>query len=216
MFAGAVLDITERKKAEERQTLLINELNHRVKNTLSVVQSMAAQGASAAADNPKAFATMFGARLRALSRAHDVLTETHWAGASLGRVVSEALAPFEHGAGGRIRIAGPEIVVQPGTAVVLSMALHELATNASKYGALSVDAGKVDVRWSIADATVELSWSETGGPPVSQPQRKGFGSRLVTDGLAHQLDAEVSLEFPPEGVRYVARFPAEHVQEGAA
>jgi len=205
-------DITGRKGAEQRQRLLMDELNHRVKNTLATVQSIAMQ-TSRGADSPAAFFDAFKARLHALARAHDVLTTRAWQGVGLHEIAREALAPFMAGDGGRTRIAldGPEVTLPPNIAVTLSMALHELATNAAKHGALSVPAGDVALQWRQLDdagkPTVEIDWRESGGPPVQPPTRRGFGSRLLERGLAAELNGEVLLEFPPAGAHCRIRLP---------
>ncbi len=199
---GVFVDITARKQAEQRQKLLLNELNHRVKNTLSIVQSIAAQTLRETPE-PRAFKQAFAARLMTLSRAHNLLTRTAWQGAPLADVVDAALAPFRTDALKQFDISGPSILLEPHAAVTLSLALHELATNAAKYGALSTPAGCVHVAWSIDTAPgrtplVELSWAESGGPTVCPPDHRGFGTRLV-EASADQLGGKVTLKYPPEG-----------------
>lgn len=137
----------------------------------------------------------------ALSSAHDILTRTAWEGAALADVVRAALAPFD-GGNQRVRFEGPTITVAPNVAVALSMAFHELATNAAKYGALSNADGCVTVTWTLAEGatTTIIHWQESSGPSVTSPTRRGFGSRLIERGLAYELDSEVTLEFPPAGV----------------
>jgi PAS domain S-box-containing protein len=211
---GAASDITARKQHEEHQKLLIDELNHRVKNTLAVVQSMAAQSLRNAAEGPR---LQFEGRLRALSKAHDVLTREHWTGASLHTVVQDALAHCASHAAGRLRASGPDVWVMPKHALALAMALHELCTNAQKYGSLSNDDGFVTIAWDVVPASpgdvadagdmLTLRWTEAGGPPVIAPQRHGFGTRLIERGLAHDLCGEVSLRFEPAGVECVIRAP---------
>ncbi|MGE3932880.1 MAG: sensor histidine kinase [Rhodospirillaceae bacterium] len=205
-------DITRRKAAEQRQRLLLDELNHRVKNTLATVQSIAMQ-TSRNAESPAEFFDTFKARLHALARAHDVLTKRAWEGVTLHEIVREALAPFMAGDGSRTRIAfdGPRITVAPNIAVTLSMALHELATNAAKYGALSAPSGQATLGWRLVEddglPAVEIEWREAGGPPVRPPDRKGFGSRLLERGLPAEFDGEVDLAFPPDGARCRIRLP---------
>jgi PAS domain S-box-containing protein len=188
-------DITERRRAEEQKNLLINELNHRVKNTLATVQSLASEDGSDARDR-------FNARLSALSNAHDVLTSESWAGASIREIVSRATGAFRSQE--RLRIAGPHVRVAPKQALALSMALHELSTNAAKYGALSNDKGHIDIEWRTGNRNgsrvAELTWVEAGGPPVSPPAHKGFGSRMIEGHHANELGGEVSIEFREEGV----------------
>ena len=197
---GMVADITERKIGEEHLRLLMGELNHRVKNTLASVQSMAFQTARNATSIQE-FRDAYWARLAALARAHDVLTRHAWEGAQLYEVAQETLAPY--GVDERIGIDGPPVTLAPNGAVTLSMVLHELATNAAKYGALSVPDGSVSLQWKVIEdhpPAVEMVWRESGGPAVTRPTRRGFGSRLITQGPVHDLDATVSLRFDSEGV----------------
>ncbi len=200
---SAAIDIDERKRAEERRIMLINELNHRVKNTLASVQSIARQTLRAGHPPDQAM-ELFTARLVALSAAHNVLTRENWAGAALAEIAQEALAPFTTRGEGRIRIEGPEARVSARAAVGLAMALHELATNATKYGALSGEDGLVDLTWSVDTAgpipRLALKWRERDGPPVARPERSGFGSRLLTQGLPGELDGTTDLEFDAAGV----------------
>jgi PAS domain S-box-containing protein len=199
LWYGSTEDIDERKIAEEHQRLLINELNHRVKNNLATVQAIALQ--TLKGDIPLAEArTRFEARLMALSRAHNLLTDQNWGGASLGRVVRDAT---EHLAGepGRFRVEGDPLWLAPRAALALALALHELGTNASKYGALSVDGGDVSIAWHSAEGRLILEWKEKGGPPVTEPERRGFGSRLIERGLEGDLGGGARLAFEPDGLR---------------
>lgn len=211
---GVFDDVTERRRAEQRQQLLINELNHRVKNTLATVQSIASQTLRAAGDLANARAS-FEARLAALSAAHDLLTAQSWHGARLGDVAVSALAPFESVQRPQISRSGPSVWLAAPRALALSLALHELATNAAKYGALSVPDGEVSVQWGVCEDELVLTWSEHGGPPVAAPQRSGFGTRLLQRGLAKELHGQVALDFAPEGVRCEIRFRIEDL-DGAA
>lgn len=202
---GAVcgaIEITERKRHEAHREMLLNELNHRVKNTLTTVQSFAMQTlrtATSAEEGRKAFE----ARLIALARAHDLLVREKWEGADLHDVLSEALTPYagNEGHSARFQIEGPAILLQPKAALAISMAIHELATNAVKYGALSNGEGLVRLRWEVSDGApeVRLKWQEIGGPPVIAPSRRGFGTRLIEKGLAQDLGGSVRLEYPAEG-----------------
>jgi PAS domain S-box-containing protein len=193
-------DITERKEAERRQRLLVNELNHRVKNTLAVVQALARRTLSGAASLAQA-REAFTARLLALAGAHDVITRETWTGADLGEVVDRSLLR-QLDRPGRVRVDGPPVSVSPKLALSLSLALHELMTNAMKYGALSQDEGEVALTWRTAreGARLQIRWVETGGPPVTPPQRRGFGSRLIERALATDIGGPVTLVFAPEGV----------------
>ncbi len=198
---ASVLDISERKRAEEHRKLLIDELNHRVRNTLAVVQGIAHQTFKDQAD-PGHSKAAFEGRLMALARAHSLLTRTHWESASLRDVVSDA-CDVEGPLGDRVSISGPDVTLQPKQALSIAMALHELRTNALKYGALSNDAGRIDVRWSVEGAdprTLTLTWREEGGPRVEPPARRGYGSAMIERALAHELSGEATLDYRPEGV----------------
>ncbi|MFZ5721209.1 MAG: sensor histidine kinase [Pseudomonadota bacterium] len=197
------IDIDERKRADERRILLINELNHRVKNTLAAVQSIARQTLRAGRP-PEQTLELFTARLVALSGAHDVLTRENWEGAGLREIVAGALAPFGAQGEGRLEVSGPDVRLSARAALALAMALHELATNAAKYGALSSETGRVDLTWRIDPTTeaslLELEWRERGGPAVSTRRKAGFGSRLLIQGLPAELDGRADLTFAPEGL----------------
>ena len=195
-ITGASRDLTERKQAEEQQRLLVNELNHRIKNTLATIQSIASMTLRGASDLPAARAALDG-RIISLAHAHDLLTERSWSGADLRDVVARVIEPF---AAGRIEVAGASLDVSPRHALALSLAVHELATNAAKYGALSDAKGRVQLRWHAADGVLHLSWRESGGPPVTPPTRRGFGSRLLKDGLQRDLGGETRLDYAPNGL----------------
>lgn len=192
-------DITEKKEAESRRKLLLDELNHRVKNTLATVQSIALltmRKEDSAADALAAF----NARLVSLSAAHNILTATQWEGADLDALVASALTPYAD-ARKRFSVTGPRLRLRPKAALAMSLALHELATNASKYGALSTAQGLVEIAWEAGDATFRFSWSESGGPEVVAPKRRGFGSRLIEEGLGRDLGGgEVDLVFAQAGL----------------
>lgn len=199
-YVGIATDITDARAAESRQRLLINELNHRVKNTLATVQSLARQTLKdglSARDARK----LLEARLMTLSAAHNVLTRETWAGAELTEIAAEAVRPFDDLQAPRIRLAGPPVRVSPNVALALSLALHELATNATKYGALSRPGGRVDISWPPGGDAIALTWRESGGPEVSgPPAAKGFGSRLLGPGLTGELGAPAALDWRPEGL----------------
>ena len=199
---GAASDVTQRKRHEQHQRMLLDELNHRVKNTLATVQSMAKQTLRNAS-NLNESREAFDARLIALSKAHNVLTREQWEGAELREIVRDALAAYVSGAHEHsIRVDGPGLRLQPKAALALSMALHELATNAVKYGALTVAGGMVEVGWRIDEESgyFYLRWVEKRGPPVAIPLKRGFGSRLIEQGLAQDLYGNVKLEFAQGGV----------------
>jgi PAS domain S-box-containing protein len=208
---GVCMDVTERKRNEERQKLLLDELSHRVKNMLAIIQSIAGQTLRETPD-PAAFKAAFSARLAAFARAHSLLTKELWQGAALRDIVATALAPFgtEDGCDA-IGIDGPAVMIRPNAAVTLCLVLHELATNAAKHGALGTADGQVSVTWTrIAPAgqpaCVELVWGEQGGPRVEPPKKQGFGSRLIAAG-ADQLGGEVAMEYAPAGAKTRFRFP---------
>jgi PAS domain S-box-containing protein len=191
-------DVSERKRAEEHQKLLINELNHRVKNTLAIVQGIAQQsfkGDNAAPEARRAFE----GRLSALSAAHNVLTDRSWAPVSMAQIVEDAVAPYRGHAGG-FEIEGPPVPIPPKAAVSLALTVHELTTNAVKYGALSSPSGRVSVGWSVEDGRLRFVWRESGGPAVTAPAKRGFGTRMIERGLAGELDGTATIEFREEGV----------------
>ena len=197
-MVGTNVDITERRLGEEHQRLLINELNHRVKNTLAIVQAIAWQSFRAAGA-PSHAVEAFEGRLSALATAHDVLTSRSWEGGSIRQIVTEATAPH-HAGDGRLTVEGPAVDLEPKTAVALALAMHELATNAVKHGALSTPEGRVAVVWSVAGEVLSLVWRESGGPPVKGQTKRGFGARLLEHGLSSELGGPVTLEFRPEGL----------------
>jgi two-component sensor histidine kinase len=207
---GCFQDITERKRIDHQQRTLLNELNHRVKNTLATVQSFADHtirkcGLSREAQDD------FEGRLIALSRAHDQLTRGRWEPIDLGTIVESAVAPSCGGGTARLRIAGDTIRLGAQASLTLSLVFHELAANAVKYGALSVPSGRVVVTWAVAERdgvpTVRIHWEEQGGPAVVPPDRPGFGSRLVQHGLARQLRAAAALDYAPSGLRCTMDIP---------
>jgi two-component sensor histidine kinase len=207
-IAGTTRDITDIRRAEEHLQLLINELNHRVKNTLATIQSIAAQTFRADLADPRAKAE-FESRLLALSNAHSVLTDAKWESASLKEIANRALAPFRGGDidTDRVPIAGDDTQLPPRPALAIAMALHELASNAVKYGALSTPSGKATLDCKLSDGVITLIWRETGGPPVSPPTRRGFGTRLIEQGLARELNGSVHLDYQQDGVVCTIRFP---------
>jgi PAS domain S-box-containing protein len=207
-------DITETKQLEEHQRLLINELNHRVKNTLATIQSIASQTLRNATTLVEA-QVAFEARLFALSRAHDVLTRENWEGAGLREIVAEAIAPYSNRREDRLHLDGPNVRLPPRIALALAMALQELTTNAVKYGALSNGFGEIHIQWALDQAPeplrLRLHWEESGGPPVQAPKRRGFGTRLVERSLAQDLDGDVRIEFAPGGVTCTVDAPLDRV-----
>lgn len=210
---GVSLDITDRKRAEERQRILVAELNHRVKNTLAIVQSLALQ-THRATDSPIEFMEALNARVRALAKAHDMLTDNSWEGLMLKDVISRTLEPYagDGATGHHIEVAGPPVRLDAQAAVVLNIAFHELVTNAVKYGAISAPGGAVTVAWTVDTlvdpASIEIVWTEQGGPPVEQPSRRGFGSHMLEAGIAHELGGKVALDFRRDGLICRMRYAA--------
>ena len=206
-----VQDISERKAAEQRQKLLIDELNHRVKNTLATVQSLASQTARSA-HTPAAFREGFEGRLIALSKAHDQLTIHHWESADLRELLSGSLAPYA--GADRVVLRGEDVVLRPRAVLTLAMAVHELTTNAAKYGALSVPGGRIEIHWRPVRAEnghlmLRIDWTEQGGPPVATPKQRGFGSKLIEGSIAAELGGSARLAFAPEGLGCEILIPIE-------
>jgi len=208
-------DVTERKRDEAERELMLNELNHRVKNMLAVVQSIANQTLRATGD-PKAFAEVFGQRIRALSAAHNLLTQERWSGADLRELVMACVSTFVVDGTGRIHPDGPDVRLAPNATVSFVMALHELATNAMKYGALSNEKGRIEISWTVGKdrdgkEMLEITWNEMDGPEVSPPEREGFGRRMLEKGIARELSGEVELDYPPSGLVCRMSFPLDRV-----
>ncbi|WP_459677574.1 sensor histidine kinase [Acidisoma sp. 7E03] len=208
---GAASDITERVRTTEHLRLVVNELNHRVKNTLAMVQGIARRTFRSASDVAQA-QEQFGARLVALAQANDLLTGERWAGASLKSAIEQAVRPHQHDAA-RCVIEGRDLRISPKTALAITMAAHELATNAVKYGAWSNDHGTVVITWGTEGGSFHIEWREEGGPPVVPPLRRSFGSRMIERGLAGELGGTVSLHFDPAGLRCVVEAPLSLVVE---
>jgi PAS domain S-box-containing protein len=198
-----VRDIRAEKQAQEHQRVLINELNHRVKNTLATVQSIAAQTLRNAPSTREAKEALEG-RLFALSRTHDTLTRESWEGADLYDIAAQAVEPYSTEGEDRLHLNGPHVRLPPRMALALAMAFQELATNAVKYGALSIPGGEIRITWAVdpigSDKDLHLRWEEQGGPPVEAPTRRGFGTRLIERSLAQDLGGDVRIEFAPTGV----------------
>jgi two-component sensor histidine kinase len=204
---AAAADVTERHRYEDHLKLLLNELNHRVKNTLAIVQSIAALTLK---DVDAGARAAFNERLLTLSAVHNLLTDESWQGASIASVVLASLRTARE----RVNFAGDDLWLQPKSAVALSMALHELGTNALKYGALSRERGTVAVRWTTSDGRFRLRWEETGGPAVLPSSHRGFGSRMIERGLAAELQGEVRIDWRREGVVCTIDAPLEAIQDG--
>lgn len=216
-MAGVSIDITARKRSEEHRALLAGELNHRVKNSMATMQSIAHQTMRSAGSLEEARNTL-DARLHSLSSAHDVLTRENWEGATLGEVVEGALHPFRTDSRARFSVGGPELRIAPRAALAFSMALHELATNAVKYGALSADIGKVIVNWELdavsAPRSLVVRWEELNGPPVKSPARSGFGSRMIERMLVGEIGGKARIDYRPRGVVCIIEAPLAGLMTG--
>ena len=206
-WIASIADITERKQAEKQRDLLVAELSHRVKNTLATVISIAHLSFSKARSANEAVRS-FDERIRALAQTHARLSETSWSGVSLEAIIRDETAPYQNGAG-NVLIRGPAVTLGPKGAVSLGMAMHELATNAAKHGALSTRTGSLAVTWQIAAAEdqIQINWLESGGPPVKQPQHTGFGRLLLERALATDLNGSVKLDFKENGLNCRITFP---------
>jgi PAS domain S-box-containing protein len=194
---GTIEDVTAQRQAEERLRLLMREVDHRANNLLTVVQSVVAL---TRADAVEPFRRALDGRIQAMARAHQLLAASRWEGADLRRLAQEELKPYGLGEDGRIFLEGPPVHVSPAQAQALGLALHELATNAAKYGALSLPAGWVRVDWSGEGGLLELTWREGGGPPVTVPTRRGFGTTILAHSLGGSLGGFVEMDWAPEGV----------------
>ena len=203
-ISGVTVDITERKQAEERQVLLAREVDHRARNALALVQSIVRLTRS---EDIKSYTAAVDGRIGALARAHTLLAQSRWQGADLARLVGEELAPFRTDGAERIATAGPEVSLEPRTAQTLALALHELSTNAAKYGALSVTSGRVAVNWDLQPQGLVLRWIESGGAPPQMPVAHGFGIRLISASIERQLGGEAAFDWRPEGLHCLLRVP---------
>ena len=202
---GSCTDIHEIKVAQEQRQLMLGEMNHRVKNTLAMVNVMVSQTLRLADNLPDA-QTALQSRIAMMAQAHDRLIAASWAEAQMPAVVDAALAPHRTGES-RFIVDGPKVEVGSKQALAVTMALHELSTNAAKYGALSNNAGKVRIRWGVADDIFTFTWEETGGPPVDAPKRRGFGSRMIEQALASYFHGSVELSFKPKGLCFTLNAP---------
>ena len=214
-LVSLVADETQRKAAEDHIKFLMHEISHRSKNLLTVIQSIARRTARTAA-TMKDFESRFGQRLQGLAASHDVLVRNSWQGASLAELMRQHLLPFADAKSSRLELVGPDITVTAEAAQAIGLALHELATNAIKYGALSVPTGKVKMSWILDDTAdgprqLLLSWIEQGGPPVAPPSRIGFGHLVIDDMIARSLDGKVALEFAPLGLKWSVTIPGTHL-----
>jgi PAS domain S-box-containing protein len=210
MLVGTTQDVSGRRRADEHRSLLANELSHRVKNTLASLQAIVAQTMRRASSVEDAGKTL-EARIQAMSAAHDLLISERFESASLRSLLDRTLAPFGIEDDRRFRIAGEDLHLPPRLVVAFALALHELATNATKYGALSTADGVVDLDWEVDDRlhphSLHLTWRETGGPPVAPPSRTSFGTQLIQRVLAHEISGSAEVAYLPEGVVFKAIAP---------
>ncbi len=203
-LSGVTADITERKESEVRQVLLAREVDHRAKNALAIVQSIVRL---TRADSMPAYVAAVEGRITALSRAHTVLSHSRWQGADLTGLVEEELAPYRSDRGDRIATDGPAVSLQPASAQTLTLALHELATNAVKYGALSSMAGRLKVSWELKPSTLVLHWEESGGPRVKKPAKLGFGTRIIVASVEGQLGGQAKFQWGDDGLHCIVTIP---------
>src|SRR6266851_1803754 len=189
---------------EERQALLAREVDHRARNALALVQSIVRLTRS---DTIKSYIAAVDGRIGALSRAHTLLAQSRWQGANLARLVDEELAPYRMGDAHKIAAAGPDISLEPRTAQTIALALHELSTNAAKYGALSVMAGRVEVAWELEPVRLVLRWTESGGPSIQPPASPGFGIRMISASIERQLEGEATFDWRPDGLHCTLSVP---------
>lgn len=203
-ISGVTADITDRKEAEERQVLLAREVDHRAKNALALVQSIIRLTRASSVSN---YVEAVEGRIKALSRAHTVLALARWQGADLAGLVDEELLPFKTNDPGKIVVDGPKVLLQPTHAQTLALALHELATNAAKYGGLSTAGGRVKLIWKLDGGNLVFHWTETGGPKADTPMSPGFGTRIIMASVQGQLGGNVEFDWRPEGLRCLMRIP---------
>jgi PAS domain S-box-containing protein len=206
--SGVTVDITERKQAEERQNLLSREVDHRAKNALALAQSIVRLTRR---DDVTDYIKAVEGRISALARVHTVLSLSNWEGAEIGKLIDEESSPYSSSK--QIEIGGPKVQLQPATAQTLALAIHELITNSVKYGALSTDTGRLDIRWEVLDSMLELTWEEHDGPPVTEPTKRGFGTRSVIASIGSQLGGRADFDWRTEGLLCRLSVPLE--QEAA-
>jgi len=210
---GTAIEITKRKEAEERQDLLAREVDHRARNALAVVHSIVRL---TRANSVEGYVMAVEGRIKALARAHALLSDSRWYGADLATLVAEELAPYRIGEPDKVQIGGPSISLQPHAAQALALALHELATNAAKHGALSSMSGKIRVTWTIKPESLLLHWSETGGPQISPPPTRSFGLNVIRASIENQLSGKATFDWAPGGMRCTLSIPQQdHTGAGA-
>jgi two-component sensor histidine kinase len=212
LLAKAGIDAQAHSLAMNLQELVIGELHHRVKNTLAIVSAITSQSIKSASSLAEAGKTI-GDRLQALAVAQDLLVRERWTGAGCRTLIENAVKTFQSKGLDQFEITGENIAISSGPAVSLSMVIHELCTNAVKYGVLSVPSGNVSISWTAADGRFKLRWKESGGPPVQEPSRKSFGSRLIEQALPGQLQGEARMKFEPDGLSCEINIPLSIMQE---
>ena len=207
LLAQAGIDARERETADKLQKLILEELHHRIKNTLATVSAIASQSLRTATSIEHAQHAIEG-RLLALGRAHDLLLQARWASANLAHIVLGATEPYDSQGAGKFSIRGPDFKITSGAVIALAMTLNELCTNTTKFGALSVPAGRIEIAWKIDEANqrLRLTWTEKDGPPVQAPTRRSFGTRMI-ETLGKQMNGEVELAYAPTGFVYTLDVP---------
>ena len=195
-ISGVTIDVTERKEAEERQVLLAREVDHRARNALAIIQSIIRLTRAKSVDDY--VATVEG-RIKALALAHTLLSDSRWHGADLGTLVAEEFAPYR--TGNKVQLEGPNVSLSPATAQGIALALHELATNAAKHGALSSLKGKVGLTWQLQSDILTLHWVESGGPPIKTPSSRSFGLKVIKASIEQQLGGQTTFDWNPKGLR---------------
>lgn len=208
---GTALDISKRKEAEERQVLLAREVDHRARNALAVIQSIIRLTRAKSVDD---YVQAIEGRIKALARAHTLLSDSRWHGADLATLVTEELAPYR--GGDKITIRGPDISLQPATAQGLALALHELATNAAKHGALSSPSGKITLDWQLLSDTLTLNWAENGGPGIASPSSRSFGLKVIVASIEQQLGGKTAFDWDPKGLRCIFSIPRSELTKSRA
>lgn len=196
--SGVTVDITERKEAERKQALLAREVDHRARNALAVVQAIVRLGRAKTTDD---YILGVEGRVRALARSHELLSRSKWHGADLARLIEEEFAPYQAAPEPRARLSGPSVILPPDRAQSIALIVHELATNAAKYGALCGELGRVDLSWRLKDGSLQFSWVESGGPPTSEPSVRGFGAKIIEASLNRGLGDSACFTWRPEGLR---------------
>jgi two-component sensor histidine kinase len=205
LLAQAGIDAEQRDAADKLQKLILEELHHRIKNTLATVSAIASQSLRTATSLEHGQQAI-ESRLLALGRAHDLLLQVRWASASLAHIVQGATEPYDSQGAGKFSIQGPDFQISSGAVIALAMTLNELCTNTTKFGALSVPSGRIDIAWTIETERLRLTWTEKDGPPVQAPTRRSFGTRLI-ETLGKQLNGEVHLAYAPTGFVYTLDVP---------